>query len=62
MGLYVSVSIRPDLESMISFIMLNEHSAIGPVKMLRQGRTKLLLVLTRTKLHFGFEYLIPQNI
>ena len=42
MALYVSISIRPDLESMISFITLNEHSTIGPVKMLRQGRTKLL--------------------
>ena len=27
---------------MISFIMLNEHSTISPVKMLRQGRTKML--------------------
>ena len=27
---------------MISFIILNEHSTIGLVKMLRQGRTKLL--------------------
>ena len=44
MALYVSISIRPDLESMISFIMLNEHSTIGPIKMLRQGRTKLLKI------------------
>ena len=42
MALYVLVSIRPDLESMISFTALNEHSTIGPVKMVRQGRTKLL--------------------
>ena len=27
---------------MISFIILNEYSTIGPVKMLRQGRNKLL--------------------
>ena len=26
----------------LSFIMLNEHSTISPVKMLRQGRTRLL--------------------
>ena len=42
MALYVSISIQPYLESMISFIILNEHSTIGPIKILRQGRTKLL--------------------
>ena len=42
MVLQVSISIRPDLESMILFIMLNEYSTIGPVKMLTQGRTKVL--------------------
>ena len=42
MALQVSISIQPDLESIILFIMLNEHSPIRPVKMLRQDQTKLL--------------------
>ena len=42
MALQVSISKWPDLESMISFIMVNGHFNIGPVKMLRQDRTKLL--------------------
>ena len=29
MVLWVSTSVQPDLESLISFIMLNEHSTIG---------------------------------
>ena len=41
MAVEVSISIQPDLESMISLIMLNKHSIISPLKILRQGQTKV---------------------
>ena len=42
MMLQVWISIQPDLESRIWFFMLNDHSTICSIKMLRQGQTKLL--------------------
>ena len=41
-AMHVLISTRPDLKSKKLFIILNEHSIIGPVKRVRWGQTKLL--------------------